>query len=81
MAGAAIADAVWQASDAPFSLHQMAPQLAQDKGTPKLFKEISVSDESPARELVEWLSGENAFSLEQEELAPIPIQCRSDQTR
>ncbi len=81
MAGAAIADAVWKASDAPFSLHQMAPQLAQDKGTPKLFKEISVSDESPARELVEWLSGENAFSLEQEELDPIPVQCRSDQIR
>ncbi len=73
MAGAAIADAIWKLSEAPFYLHQMEPELARQKGDPRFAKEIKVSENSPAKDLIDWLSGEDAFTLEQEELDPVPV--------
>nr|WP_170385630.1 Wadjet anti-phage system protein JetD domain-containing protein [uncultured Ruegeria sp.] len=73
MAGAAIADAVACCSKAPVSLHQMSPDLARKHGKPRSAKAISVSENSPARELIAWLASEDAFTLEQEELDPVPV--------
>ena len=73
MAGAAIADAVWKVSAAPLKLHQMKPSLALQYGKPQLSKKIQVSEDSPAKNLVEWLASEEAYTLEQEELDPTPI--------
>ncbi|CUJ83631.1 hypothetical protein PH7735_00286 [Shimia thalassica] len=73
MAGAAIADAVARSSKAPVFLHQMSPDLAREHGQPRIAKAISVSRNSPASELILWLSCEGAFTLEQEELDPVPV--------
>ena len=73
MAGAAIADAVARCSKAPVFLHQMSPDLARRHGAPRFAKAISVSEGSPAGELIAWLAGEEAFTLEQEELDPVSV--------
>lgn len=73
MAGAAIADAVWKVSDAPVKLHQMKPNLARQYGKPQLSKRIRISEDSPAKNLVDWLASESAYTLEQEELDPVPV--------
>lgn len=73
MAGAAIADAVARSSKAPVFLHQMSPDLARKHGESRVAKAISVSRDSPASELILWLSREGAFTLEQEELDPVPV--------
>lgn len=81
MAGAAIADAVWQAAGRDIELHLMAPELAQKHGQPASFRAIEVGEGSPARDLVTWLSGPDAHMLEQEEIDPIPVMERPQEPR
>lgn len=76
MAGAAIADAVWQAAGRDVELHLMTQELARKHGQPATFRGIEVAQYSPARDLVTWLSGPNAHALEQEEIDPLAFCSR-----
>jgi hypothetical protein len=70
MAGAAIADAVWQYAGRDIELHMMTPELACRYGQPKSFSNIKVNEDSPAASLIDWLSSAESYALEQEELDP-----------
>lgn len=74
MAGAGIADAVWQAAGREIALHLMTPEIARAAGairkgpapTP-----LQVADASPAKPLILWLASPAGAELEQEELDPL----------
>lgn len=78
MAGAAIADAVWRASEREIELHLMEPELAVAHGRPATARRVQVDEASPAARLVSWLASPQARVLEQEEIDPVSVlaDCR-----